>query len=201
MGRARSACEEEARRPFDLVQGPIFRSTLYRLSATEHVLLIVVHHIAFDGWSIGLLLQELAMLYTAYSEGGTSPLPEPLHPVFRLCLRPEAATQRRGPGRARRFLADLPARRAPPHLALPFDHLVSAGRNYRGGRHPVVLGDELTARLKALSRSEGVTLYMSLLAAFAGADLPVHRRRRCRDRYADRPAHVGRDAEPCSGPS
>ena len=166
LGRARSACEKEARRPFDLAEGPNFRFDTLPAVPTEHVLLIVVHHIAFDGWSIGLLLQELATLYTAYSEGGTSPLPEPpIRYSDFACDQRQRLSGEVLDGHVAFWRTCLHG--IPPHLALPFDHLVSAGRNYRGGRHPVVVGEELTEPLKALSRSEGVTLYMSLLAAFA----------------------------------
>ena len=67
---------EEARRPFDLATGPLFRASLLRLGAGDHVLLLSVHHIVGDGLSMGLLYRELSALYEAYREGGESPLPE-----------------------------------------------------------------------------------------------------------------------------
>ena len=76
MKQAVLACEEECRRPLDLLSGPILRLTLYRLSAADHVLLMTVHHIVFDGWSLGVFLKELVSLYTAFSEGRPSPLPD-----------------------------------------------------------------------------------------------------------------------------
>ena len=65
---------EEARRPFDLSAGPLFRAALLRLDAEEHVLLLSMHHIVSDGWSMGVLFRELSALYAAYREGGESPL-------------------------------------------------------------------------------------------------------------------------------
>ena len=75
LDQVRRACEEDARRPFDLVRGPVLRLILYRLSPVEHVLLVNVHHIVFDGWSLGIFCKELATLYAAFSEGQPSPLP------------------------------------------------------------------------------------------------------------------------------
>ncbi len=166
LERVKSACEEEARRPFDLARGPIIRLTLYRLSPIEHVLFVVVHHLAFDGWSIGLFVQELASVYSAYWAGQPSPLPD-----LRTRYADFARDQRQRLSGAvldglvafwREYLEG-----APPHLALPFDHPVSSGRRYRGARHPLELDQELTAALKTFSEAEEVTVFMTLLAAFA----------------------------------
>src|SRR5205085_5764539 len=67
---------EEAQRPFDLTRGPLMRVTLLQLGAEEHMLLLTTHHIISDGWSISVLLQELAALYEAFSTGQPSPLPD-----------------------------------------------------------------------------------------------------------------------------
>src|SRR5438045_1057245 len=68
--------EEDARRPFDLTKGPLLRASLLRLGETEHVLLLTIHHIVSDGWSIGVFVRELAALYEAYLAGRPSPLQE-----------------------------------------------------------------------------------------------------------------------------
>jgi hypothetical protein len=160
------ACEEECRRPLDLLGGPVPRLTLYRLAPDEHVLLMTVHHIVFDGWSLGIFLKELVSLYAAFSEGRPSPLQDlPIrHCDF-------ASSQRRDLdgeilntllGFWRKNLEGIP-----PHLALPFDHALQSGRNYSVSRHSVVLGEELTRSLKDRSRDEGATLYMTLLAGLA----------------------------------
>ena len=67
---------EEAQRPFDLARGPLLRATLLRLAEDEHVLLLIMHHIVSDGWSMGVLFRELAALYEAFRAGEPSPLPE-----------------------------------------------------------------------------------------------------------------------------
>src|SRR5258708_33733641 len=67
---------EDARRPFDLSRGPLLRKVLIRLAPEEHVLLVTMHHIVSDGWSLGLFVRELGALYQAYCQGRPSPLPE-----------------------------------------------------------------------------------------------------------------------------
>ena len=67
---------EEAQRPFDLARGPLLRVTLLRLGEEEHVGLLTMHHIVSDGWSTGILIREMAVLYEAFSGGRSSPLPE-----------------------------------------------------------------------------------------------------------------------------
>ena len=74
--RLRALARAEAQRPFDLTQGPLIRATLVRLAAAEHVLLLSMHHIVFDGWSHGVFWRELSVLYEAYSTGKPAPLPE-----------------------------------------------------------------------------------------------------------------------------
>ena len=166
MKRAVIACEEECRRPLDLLLGPVLRLTLYRLSANEHVLLMTVHHIVFDGWSLGIFLKELVSLFAAFSAGRPSPLPGlPIrHSDFALSQRQELEGEVLEKLLAfwRKNLEGIP-----PHLALPFDHPLRSGRNYRGARHSLVLGEELTRSLKDRSRDEGATLYMALLAGLA----------------------------------
>src|SRR5207247_987813 len=74
--QAHHLAREEARRPFDLERGPLFRTSLLRLGEEEHVLLLTVSHIVFDGWSMEIVRHELAVLYRAFSMGQPSPLPE-----------------------------------------------------------------------------------------------------------------------------
>ncbi|HYH80747.1 MAG TPA: condensation domain-containing protein, partial [Longimicrobium sp.] len=156
---------EEARRAFDLSAGPLFRAVLLRLGAEEHVLLLSVHHIVGDGWSLGVLYRELSALYAAYHEGGESPLPELAvqyvdYAVWqREQLQREALDRQLGYWRER--LADAPAL-----LELPTDHPRPAVQTYRGATVQVELSPELLERLQALGRSEGATLYMTLLGAF-----------------------------------
>ncbi|HEX2203309.1 MAG TPA: amino acid adenylation domain-containing protein, partial [Longimicrobium sp.] len=156
---------EDAARPFDLAAGPLFRAALLRLGAEEHVLLLAMHHVASDGWSLGVLVRELSALYAAYAAGDESPLPElPVqyadYAVWqRERLREEALERPLAYWKAR--LAGAPAL-----LELPTDHPRPAAQTYRGAREPVSLSLELLDRLHALARREGATLYMVLLGAF-----------------------------------
>ncbi|HEU4556928.1 MAG TPA: amino acid adenylation domain-containing protein, partial [Longimicrobium sp.] len=156
---------EEAMRPFDLAAGPLFRAVLLRLGAEDHVLLLSMHHIVSDGWSMGVLIRELSALYMAYREGGESPLPElgvqyADYAVWqREQLAGEALARQLSYWRER--LAG-----APELLELPTDRPRPPAQTYRGASVPVELSPELLERLQALGRSEGATLYMTLLGAF-----------------------------------
>ncbi|HEU4880715.1 MAG TPA: amino acid adenylation domain-containing protein [Longimicrobium sp.] len=156
---------EEAMEPFDLEAGPLFRASLLRLRADEHVLLFSMHHIVGDGWSLEVLKDELSALYTAYREGGESPLPElPVqyadYAVWqRQHLRGELLERQLSYWRE--HLAG-----APELVDLPTDHPRPAVHTYQGSREPVELSGELLERLRALGRSEGATLFMVVLAAF-----------------------------------
>jgi amino acid adenylation domain-containing protein len=154
----------EADRPFDLSSDPMLRATLLRLSEEDHALLLVTHHIASDGWSMGILLRELAALYTAFSKGDPSPLPElPIqYADFSIWQR-------------RRLQGDvLQAQLAywkgqlsgVPVLELPTDRLRPPVQTFRGARQSLKLSKILLDQLKKLSRSRGVTLFMTSLAAF-----------------------------------
>ncbi|HEX8903809.1 MAG TPA: condensation domain-containing protein, partial [Longimicrobiaceae bacterium] len=161
----RRRVDEEAGRTFDLSAGPLFRAALLRLGAEEHVLLLSMHHIVSDGWSLEVFFRELSALYTAYREGRESPLPELAvqyadYAVWqREHLRGEVLERHLSYWRER--LAG-----APELLELPTDHPRPAVQTYRGATVPVELSLALLERLQALGRSEGATLYMVLLGAF-----------------------------------
>jgi amino acid adenylation domain-containing protein len=156
---------EEAARPFDLSAGPLFRAALLRLGAEDHVLLLTVHHIVSDGWSMGVLYGELSALYEAYLVGGASPLPDlPVqyadYAVWqRERLQGDLLERQLGYWKER--LADAPAL-----LELPTDHPRPAVQTYRGAHEQIELPLELLERLQALGRSESATLFMTLLASF-----------------------------------
>jgi amino acid adenylation domain-containing protein len=156
---------EETARPFDLAAGPLFRATLLRLGAEDHVLLLSMHHIVSDGWSMGVLFRELSTLYAAYREGRESPLSE--LPVQYADYAVWQREQLAGEALDRR-LAYWKERLtgAPGLLELPTDHPRPAVQTYQGATVPVGLSAELLERLQALGRSEGATLYMTLLGAF-----------------------------------
>jgi amino acid adenylation domain-containing protein len=152
-------------RPFDLAAGPLFRVSLLRLGAEEHVLLIAQHHVVSDGWSMGVLYRELSALYEAYGDGRESPLPElgVQYADYAVWQREqlEGAALERQLAYWRERLAG-----APELLELPTDRPRPPVQTYRGATVPVELSPELMERLQALGRSEGATLYMTLLGAF-----------------------------------
>jgi amino acid adenylation domain-containing protein len=163
--RARRLALEEARRPFDLRRGPLLRLALVRLAAREHVLLLNLHHIVSDGWSLGVLLRELEALHTAFSRGRRSPLPElPVQYADfavwqRSWLQGEAlATQL---GFWKRRLAG-----APHLLELPLDRPRPAVQTFDGAVHPMTLSPSLTEAVRGLCQVQGVTPFMALLAAW-----------------------------------
>jgi amino acid adenylation domain-containing protein len=163
--RARELAAEEAERPFDLSRGPLLRTQLLRLGESEHVLLLTMHHIVTDGWSLGVLVKEVATLYCAYIQGLPSPLPE-LNIQYadfahwqRNWLQGEVLDAQLAYWRER--LAGAPAL-----LELPTDRPRPAVQSFRGAHHNFRVSAELTEQLQQLSRREGVTLFMTLLAAF-----------------------------------
>src|SRR5215217_2743367 len=161
----RGQVETLARQSFDLGQGPLLRVTLLKLGEQEHVLVLVLHHIVADGWSMGVLTKELEALYTAHVKGAQATLPElPVqyadYAVWqREWLKGEVLEEQLSWWRAR--LAG-----APEVLEVPTDRPRPAVQGYRGASVAVKLSAELSEKLKRLSRAEGVTLYMTLLAGF-----------------------------------
>jgi amino acid adenylation domain-containing protein len=161
----------EARRPFDLARGPVFRALLLRLGERETVCLINTHHIASDGWSLGVLIREVGALYTAFSQGLPAPLP-PLPVQYadyalwqRDWLRGEVLDGQIAFWRSE--LADASTR-----LDLPADRPRPAVASLAGAALPLALTAETTAALADLARRQGATLFMTLLAAL---DALLHR--------------------------
>ncbi len=156
--------QQEKATTFDLSRGPLMRARLLRLAPREHVLLVSFHHIAFDGWSVGVFSRELRALYGAFSADQPSPLPSlPIQYVDfavwqRGWLRGAALDTR--VAHFRSSLTDLSP------LQLPTDFPRPPVETFHGAARPLRLSPELTARLEALSRQEGTTLFMTLLAAF-----------------------------------
>ena len=161
---------EESKRPFILTAGPLLRAVLYRLSERQHVLLVLMHHIITDGWSMAIFGRELAALYAAFLEGKPSPLAEmPLqYADFAVWQREWLKGERLEKQLAywKRQLEGV------TDLELPTDRLRPAVQTYRGDHISLNISGKLTNRLKALSRQEGVTLFMVLLGAF---QLLLHR--------------------------
>ncbi len=161
---ARRLVRGEALRPFDLAEGPVFRSVLLRLGVEEHVLVLSMHHIVSDGWSNGIVMRELSALYDAFRRGEPSPLAEPTIQYSdyaswqREWLSGEVLAQELGYWREK-------LSGAPPELALPFDRPRPRRQTFRGGQQVAGLPEALTRKLKDLSRKSGVTTFMTLLSA------------------------------------
>ncbi|HLG64756.1 MAG TPA: condensation domain-containing protein, partial [Ktedonosporobacter sp.] len=156
---------QEVQQPFHLADGPLFRVTLLRLSKEEYVLLMTMHHIISDGWSMGIIWQELSTLYEAFSSGNSSPLsPLPLQyadvVVWQRQWLDEGALKAQLEYWKRQLTDALPV------LDLPTDHPRPAVQTFRGAVVPFALSESLTTRLKILSQREGATLFMVLLATF-----------------------------------
>ncbi len=161
---ARRLAFAEAAKPFDLARGPLFRAALFRLADSEHILVLTMHHIVTDAWSMGVFFRELGILYQAFSSELPSPLPDlPIqYPDFafwqRQCLQGEILNREILHWKKR--LDGL----AP--LDLPTDRPRPPVLSYRGARMDFTLPPQLLLDLKTLSRQQGVTLFMLLLAAF-----------------------------------
>ncbi|HVF42738.1 MAG TPA: amino acid adenylation domain-containing protein [Pyrinomonadaceae bacterium] len=163
-GEAARLAGEEARRLFDLQHGPLLRANLLRLGAEDHLLLLTMHHIASDGWSLGIFIREMAVLYESALEGRPAPLPE-----LGIQYADFAAWQREWL-RCESLENQLSYWRRQLSGSLPVLDLPAKGRpakqGFRGETRRVTVPRALGEELRALSRREGVTLFMTLLAAF-----------------------------------
>jgi arthrofactin-type cyclic lipopeptide synthetase C len=156
----------ESAAPFDLDAGPLVRGRLVRLATERHALLVTVHHIVYDGWSLGVFKRELGKLYRAFVEGGADPLPPLLiqYPDY-------AAWQRRWlsgetlQAQAAYWRNKLSG--APALLQLPTDRPRPVQQDHCGASIGFELDDALSQSLAALSQRHGTTLFMTLLAAWA----------------------------------
>ncbi|TJZ63649.1 amino acid adenylation domain-containing protein, partial [Chitiniphilus eburneus] len=151
--------------PFDLTRGPLLRAALIRETAHSHVLVVVMHHIVSDGWSMQLLVDEFAAHYLAHRQGQPAALP-PLtiqYADYALWQRGwlEAGEQARQLAYWREHLGE-----AHPVLQLPADHPRRPDGRYRGADLPLSLPTDLVAALQRRAQAEGATLFMVLLAAF-----------------------------------
>ncbi|HYH80100.1 MAG TPA: amino acid adenylation domain-containing protein [Longimicrobium sp.] len=160
------AIETEAAIPFDLERGPLIRGHLIRVADDDHVLLLTVHHMVSDGWSMGLLFHELSVLYGAFRRGEADPLP-PLEIQY----ADYVAWQRRWvdgdvlKAQAEYWKQTLAG--APELLELPTDHARPTHQDLTGDAVGFGLDETLTAGLKALSQRHGTTLFMTLMAGWA----------------------------------
>jgi amino acid adenylation domain-containing protein len=157
--------KEEGRRPFDFTRDLLLRALVVRMGAADHTLMLTMHHIISDGWSIGVLFRELAALYTAYCTSETVSLPD--LPVQFADFVFWEREQLRGPALEKsleywrkQLGGTLPV------FELPADHPRSMAPMSRGAGQAITLSRPLTQALKAMGQQEGATLFMTLLAAF-----------------------------------
>ena len=170
QGLLHRALEQDADAPFDLERGPLIRARLLQLAPQEHILFFTLHHIIFDGWSMGVLMNEISALYGVYAQAGSDYSIDPLPPLA--IQYPDYAHWQRcwlsGERHQRHVhywqqaLAGIPVL-----LELPTDRPRPAQQSHVGAYQHIELGVRLTDQLKAFSQRHGVTLYMTLIASWA----------------------------------
>nr|MDZ8007541.1 amino acid adenylation domain-containing protein [Nostoc sp. DedSLP05]MDZ8097380.1 amino acid adenylation domain-containing protein [Nostoc sp. DedSLP01] len=157
--------EQQAIQPFDLAKEALIRATLVVLNQTEHILLVCMHHVVSDGWSMGVFIRELAALYNAYSQGQPSPLaPLPIqYADFAIWQREwlQGDVLQTQLMYWQQQLKDAPAL-----LSLPTDRPRPAVQTFAGANQEFALSVDLTRKLTKLSQQQGCTLFMTLLAAY-----------------------------------
>jgi amino acid adenylation domain-containing protein len=156
---------QEARRPFNLEQGSVLRVSLFTRSPKDHILMLAIHHIASDLWSLLILMDELRMLYSAQKSGTDASLPpQSLSYVdyvhWQNQMLAGSAGERLWAYWREQLAGELPV------INLPTDRPRSPVQTYEGASHSFRLTEELTQQLKGLAQAEKATLYMTLLAAF-----------------------------------
>jgi hypothetical protein len=173
---AQRLVNEQANRPFNLEREPLLRGTVLQLGETEYVLLLTMHHIISDGWSLGVFVKELTQLYKAFCTGAPPSLPE-----LPVQYADFAVWQRQWlQGEILETQLDYWKEQlldAPALLELPTDRPRPAVQTYRGGYYYAALSLGLSAELTALSKRAGATLFMTLFAGFCDIALPILRAR------------------------
>ncbi len=164
-GRIQKLIGEEARRPFHLAAGPHLRARLLKIGEQDHVFLLTMHHIVSDGWSMALLIKEIISLYENFNRGEASGLTElSVHYADFALWQREWLAGDVLEAQLKYWQEQLGGQL--PVLNLPTDRPRPAVSSYRGTRQPIAISKPTSDRVKALSRKEGATLYMTLLAAF-----------------------------------
>jgi amino acid adenylation domain-containing protein len=165
LAEAQRRLRQEAQRPFDLAHDLMLRTALLRLDDTDHVLSITAHHIAADGWSLGVFFRELEAAYDAFSRGHAPSLPElPVQYADFAAWQQEKMRGELHEAQLAYWTRQLSG--APALLELPADRPRPPVQSFRGACEAVTLPAGLSVRLKALARQEEATLFMLLLAAF-----------------------------------
>lgn len=169
--KVHSIVAKESQYIFDLSKGPLLRATLLRAGESDHYLVFVVHHIAFDGWSAGVFVREMGALYGAFTEGKPSPLPELFiqYADFAYWQRHRHAGETID-NQLEYWKTKLSGQLQ--KLQLPFDFSHNETEKYRGGHISAKISMNTAERLKSLCHGEKATLFMGLLAAF---EIVLHR--------------------------
>ncbi|MEM7061633.1 MAG: amino acid adenylation domain-containing protein [Cyanobacteria bacterium P01_B01_bin.77] len=153
--------QQQTQQVFDLICGPLWRAQLLTLNHQEHILLFALHHIVADGWSMGILLKELTAFYRACQENTTADVP-----ALEICYGDYAAWQRSLDLSGQLAYWQQQLAGTAPLLELPTDYPRPAAASMAGGTYEFRLSQQQTDALKRLSQQQGVTLFMTLLAAF-----------------------------------
>lgn len=165
LADARRLMRDEADRPFDLTRGPLLRAKLLKLADDDHILLLTLHHIVSDGWSLGVLTAEVSAAYEAYCRGAVPRLAElPIQYADYSQWQQHWLGDERIAKQLDFWQAQL--HDAPALLPLPLERQRPPRQRYEGGVHRFALDAALAARVRALARLHGATPYMLLLAAF-----------------------------------
>ena len=164
-GRAQQIAIKESGKVFDLSSGPMVRAKLLRLHAHHHVLLVLMHHITFDGWSEGLFHDELRRIYGGLRAAGESPLPEPVIQYHDFAAWEEQGRSHDELDRSQAYWRGLFAS-LPPKLNLPKLEQASQTALYSGGSEVLIIETALRDRLKQFSKQEHASLFMTLLMSF-----------------------------------
>lgn len=172
QAQARKAVDDEAMRPFDLERGPLWRSVLLRLDQDENILLVVMHHIISDGWSLAVFYNELDLLYQAFSAGKPASKLPPLaiqyadYAIWQQQVMQGKTLEQETQYWKEKLLG------APSSIELPLDHARDITPSSKPRQHSIIFPDALTGSILALSRNSGVTPFMTLITGLA---ITLHR--------------------------
>nr|QEO74214.1 condensation domain-containing protein [uncultured bacterium] len=159
--KAKRLCQADATTPFDLANGPLLRGMVIKLDEHEHILMLNMHHIVSDGWSIGVLVRELSAILSGGAELAPLPIQYADYSVWQRRWLEEGGVLEQQLGYWQKKLAGLPE-----SLDLATDYPRPSAQSFAGAAHAFTVDAQLTAQLKRLAEQQGGTLYMALLAAF-----------------------------------
>ncbi len=165
LARAQELMREDALKPFDLEKGPLFRIHLVKLREDDHLIFFNLHHIITDGWSMGILIREMAALYNAFSTGKPSPLPPLPIQYADFAVWQQEWLKDQVLEEHLRFWREYLGEN-PPVLELPTDHPRPAMQTFNGRSLRYDLPADLSRKIVDFTRKQNATLFMTLLAAF-----------------------------------